>query len=126
MRVGVNVNAPPDYHGRTALQAAAEAAFAEDQLEIVEHLLESGANVNELPMWRRGCTALQAAAGAGSLAVAERLLQEGADVNAPPATGGGKTELQAAAEAGDVKMAELLIKAGARVSTVERRDLSGW
>ncbi len=67
------MNALPNYHGRTALQAAAEAAMAQDQLEIVEHLLKLCANVNELPKWQHGRTVLQVAAGAGSLAVAERL-----------------------------------------------------
>ncbi|KAH8901754.1 ankyrin [Thozetella sp. PMI_491] len=97
--------------GRTALQAAAGMG----NIDLIEILLEVGADANAPPAPRRGVTALQAAAIKGYIRVAQLLLDAGADVNAAPAAKEGRTALQGAAEHGRIDMLQLLINAGADI-----------
>jgi ankyrin repeat protein len=83
--------------------------------EIVELLLEHGADVNAPPAKKFGATALQFAAIKGLLGIAHLLLQYEADVNAPPAEVGGRTALEGAAEHGRIDMVQLLLNAGANI-----------
>jgi ankyrin repeat protein len=83
--------------------------------EIVELLLEHGAEVNAPPAKEFGATALQFAAIKGLLGIAHLLLEYGADVNAPPAEVGGRTALEGAAEHGRIDMVQLLLNAGANI-----------
>ncbi|OCL01600.1 hypothetical protein AOQ84DRAFT_383587, partial [Glonium stellatum] len=88
--------------------------------EVVERLLQKGANVNAVGDYR---TALQAAAEGGHLAVVERLLQKGADVNAAAAAGyHGRTALQAAAEGGHLAVVERLLQEGADINAAAAGD----
>ena len=84
--------------------------------EMVELLLEQGADVNSPSAKKFGATALQFAAIKGLLGIAYLLLENGADVNAPPAEMGGRTALEGAAEHGRVDMVQLLLNAGANIS----------
>ncbi|EXL40290.1 hypothetical protein FOCG_17178, partial [Fusarium oxysporum f. sp. radicis-lycopersici 26381] len=61
-------------YGRTALQAASEGGH----IQVVERLLEAGANVNAAAAARYGRTALQAASAGGHIQVVKRLLNAGA------------------------------------------------
>ncbi|KAL0631494.1 hypothetical protein Q9L58_009631, partial [Maublancomyces gigas] len=106
LKAGAKVEALPSrYHGRTALQAAAEGGHA----EIVSILLNAGAKV--------GITELRAAAGGGHTEIVSILLNAGAKV--------GTTELQAAAWGGHTEIVSILLKAGAKVGTTELRAAAG-
>jgi ankyrin repeat protein len=99
---------------RTPLQAAAGMLRA----DIVELLLEEGADVNAAAKGPRGVTALQAVCqrklefterNEEKLNIIQLLLARGADVNAAPARRLGHTALQAAAATGDLAVAKLLL-----------------
>jgi ankyrin repeat protein len=95
----------------TALQLAAR----EGRKEIVDILIENGANVDAPAATSFGATALQFAAIGGYLGIVSTLLENQADVNAAPAMLGGRTALEGAAEHGRIDMVKLLINAGANV-----------
>lgn len=97
--------APSGVSGRTALQAASQRGH----LNVVNRLLEIGADVNAPPSERLGLTALQAAALGGHLTVVERLLEAGAEVDAAPAPKEGLTALQAAASVGHLGIVNKLL-----------------
>lgn len=96
---------------RTPLQEAS----MNGNKEIVEMLLENGANVNSPPVLGNGATALQYASMHGFLGIAHLLLGHEADVNAAPAKIDGRTALEGAAENGRLDMVQLLLNAGANV-----------
>jgi DNA-binding transcriptional regulator GbsR (MarR family) len=75
-----------------AFQAASEGGH----FQVVERLLEAGADVNAAAARSGGRTALQAASGRGHIQVIERLLEAGANVNTASVESGGRTALQAA------------------------------
>lgn len=95
----------------TALQIAAR----DGRKELVDILLEYGANTNSPPARDSGATALQFAAIGGSLGIAYLLLENGADVNAASAAVKGRTALEGAAEHGRIDMVQLLLNAGANI-----------
>ncbi|KAK6080312.1 hypothetical protein SCUP234_05253 [Seiridium cupressi] len=101
------INAKGGYYG-TALQAAASGGHK----EIVELLLEKGADVN-IQGGGYG-TALQAAASGGHKEIVELLLEKGAGVNIQGEYYG--TALQAAASKGHKEIVELLLEKGADVN----------
>ncbi|OCK89478.1 ankyrin, partial [Cenococcum geophilum 1.58] len=94
--------------GRTALQAAA----GKGNIELVQILVDAGADVNIPPANERGYTALQAAAIGGYVRIAQLLLNTKADVNAASAIIRGRTALEGAAEHGRIDMLQLLLNAG--------------
>ena len=91
-------------------------AIATNQLDMVQLLIDRGANVN-LPA-TRGVkrTPLQKAAEVGSRAIIKLLLDYGAEVNAAPAERGGGTALQLACTGGYIGIAELLLEYGANLA----------
>ncbi|KAG8665143.1 uncharacterized protein FPOAC1_013121 [Fusarium poae] len=95
-----------------AFQAASEGGH----FQVVERLLEAGADVNTAAAESGGRTALQAASEGGYILVVERLLEAGADVNAAAARSGGRTALQAASGRGHIQVIERLLEAGADVN----------
>jgi ankyrin repeat protein len=106
---GANINAADGgpYYSRTALQAAAGASRGD--LEVVQMLLDAGANVNAPAAHRFGITALQGAASRGYIAIVFMLLKARADINAPGASYEGRTALEAAAEHGRLDVVQLLL-----------------
>jgi len=97
----------------TALQHAA-AAGNED---LVQHLLDKGANVNAEAGGDGGRTALQAASERGHLAVVDRLLDTGANVNADAEQIDGRTALQAASMGGHLAVVDRLLEKGANINS---------
>ncbi|KAJ0135112.1 Glutathione S-transferase psoE [Fusarium oxysporum f. sp. albedinis] len=98
------------------IDRALQAASAGGHIQVVERLLNAGANVNAAPAADRGRTALQAASAVGHIQVVERLLNAGANVNAAAAARYGRTALQAASEGGHIQVVERLLNAGADVN----------
>jgi ankyrin repeat protein len=90
--------------GGTALQRASE----EGRAQVVQLLLEKGADVNA--GGEQSSTALQRASAQGHGRVVRLLLEKGADVNAKGKRG---TALQRALEQGDEQVVRLLLKKGA-------------
>lgn len=109
---GANPNATTKHFPHGALQIACR----DGSLELVEVLLEYGADVNLPPAKEFGATALQFAAIGGYVGIAHLLLEKGADVNAEQAEKGGRTALEGAAEHGRIDMVQLLKNAGADIS----------
>ena len=95
--------------GETALIAACTAG----QLEIVNLLIEAGADVNAITSTKSGITPLIGASLAGKSKVVEVLLAAGADVGKPT---GGVSPLMGAAQRGDLATIRLLIDNGADIS----------
>lgn len=107
-----------DYKGKAPLHYAAEYA----SIEVVEALLNNGADVNEETLERRGwsdygMTPLFYAASRKDSAVAELLLSRGANVNHEDSI--GETPLHYASDA----VAPLLLNAGADVHAL---SIYGW
>jgi len=87
-------------------------AYAEQQAEIADFLLRSGANVHSKAL---GITALHIAAGKGYVDLAELLLSHGADINAPGKSNAQLvTPLAIALRSKQNRMADFLKSRGAR------------
>ncbi|KAG5753322.1 hypothetical protein H9Q70_004063 [Fusarium xylarioides] len=82
-------------------------------LGMVHYLLEKQAEVNSLPSFSKGGTALQFAAIGGYMGIANLLLDFGARINARGSRRSGRTALEGAAEHGRLDMLELLLQRGA-------------
>jgi ankyrin repeat protein len=93
-----------------------QAAAEKGNIELVQFLLAAGADVNALPSYCAGATALQVSAIKGYIGIAIILLDAGADVNAQAALKYGRTALEGAAEHGRIDMVQLLLNAGAELS----------
>ena len=93
---GANINDNTVFGtSRTPLQLAVEIG----NLEVIDYLLNNGAEVNAPPCIRGGATAHQFAAIKGNVGLTECLIQErGADTNAPACRFQGRTALEGAAE----------------------------
>ncbi|CAG8375557.1 unnamed protein product [Penicillium salamii] len=85
-------------------------------MEIINILLEQGADINAPPAHDSGATALQIAAIQGFIGIARMLLDLGADVNQKPAKKDGRTALMGAAEHGRIDMLHMLLDEGAEIT----------
>ncbi|KAH8672229.1 ankyrin repeat-containing domain protein [Ilyonectria robusta] len=108
--------ANPNATTRQCPHGPLQIACRDGSLELVEVLLEYGANVKLPPAKNFGATALQFAAIGGYVGIAHILLEKGADVDAEPAENEGRTALEGAAEHGRIDMVQLLKNAGADIS----------
>jgi ankyrin repeat protein len=108
-------NANPNGVTSKVMDTALQIATRNGCKEMVELLIEYGADVNSPSAEDSGATALQYAAVWGFLGIAYLLLENGADVNALPARINGRTALEGAAEHGRIDMVQLLLNAGAEV-----------
>lgn len=107
-----SVHIPIDILLSRGHQSPLQQAAAIGNKQLVEGLLEAGAQVDSEPARYRGRTALQAAASEGQHEVVELLLARGADIKAEPASDNGRTALQAAAGAGHLEVVKLLCSGG--------------
>ncbi|KAI0191404.1 ankyrin repeat-containing domain protein, partial [Xylaria flabelliformis] len=117
INVGNNVNtiSRTDRHFgySNARSSALLVAINTEVIEMVQLLIDHGANVHE-PAQFLPRTPLQKAAEMNNIPIVRLLLDSGADVNAAPAKFGGATALQFAAIHGNCEMATILIEHGAR------------
>ena len=98
-----------------AVHTFTEAGDSDSTLELLEMLLQYGADVNKRHPSRN--TALQEAILKEDFLCVDRLIQAGAYINAPAASGeGGRTALQAAVEVGNVDMVERFLLENADVN----------
>jgi len=88
-----------------------------ERLDIFEHFLSRGADINATPASEEGRTVLQSAVEMGSLGLVQRLLDLGADINAPAADHHGRTALQNASIDGEMDLVMLLLDHGADVNS---------
>ncbi|KAF7592111.1 hypothetical protein BBP40_000659 [Aspergillus hancockii] len=96
----------------TALQAAVHSR----NIDIVQMLLEWGADVNAPANEKGGQTALQIAVSQNYFEMVELLVQKGADINGLPSPRRGRTALQEAASSGYVQLTQYLLNQGADVN----------
>lgn len=89
--------------------------------QIVELLLEEGADVNHPPAPCSGRSALQLATVQGNIELMEILMSAGADVNQKAAWDRGATALQFAAIKGYIGIARKLLDAGADINAARSR-----
>lgn len=97
-----------------------DAAFG-GKLDVVEHLVQEGADVNAPGKKQGGWTALHFAASANHREIAKCLIEHGANINAQGSD--GESPLGRAAVHGDLEMVTYLVENGANVNLVN--DL-GW
>lgn len=101
-----------DNEQSTALLGAIETGV----IEIVQLLIDHGAEVNKPAQFKIPRAPLQKAAEIDSIPIVRLLLQNNANVNAAPANFLGATALQFAAINGNIEMATILIEYGALLS----------
>ena len=90
-------------------------AAALDNTDLVQMLVDRGANVYSAPAPFNGATALQFAAINGNFKILDLLVSAGADINAKRATYQGRTALEGAAESGRLDMMVYLLEGGANI-----------
>lgn len=84
-------------------------ASVKGNLNIINQLMEAGADINAPPFYRYGVTCLQAAVAKGYIGIVRVLLHQGAKVNASKARIRGRTAIEAAAEHGRQDIMKLLL-----------------
>ncbi|OAR01801.1 hypothetical protein LLEC1_07687 [Akanthomyces lecanii] len=84
--------------------------------DVVELLLDAGADVNAPPAPTKGYTALQGAVGKDNVRLVKLLLSRGANVNGPASPEHGATALQRAVLIGSMPIFVLLVQQGADVN----------
>ncbi|KAI5464956.1 ankyrin repeat-containing domain protein [Mariannaea sp. PMI_226] len=100
----------------TLLQAVIKSKVCSS--ELIDYLLQQGADINAPPAcrsryWQLPRTALQAASEKGDIELTRKLIAAGADINHPAAEVEGATALQLAAIHGHLQIAKLLVENGA-------------
>ncbi|KAI1744677.1 ankyrin repeat-containing domain protein [Xylaria scruposa] len=94
--------------------------------EIVQLLIDSGADVNLKPRFAVKRTPLQYAAELGHLDMVRMLLEQGAEVNAEPAIRSGGSALQFAAISGNCNIANELLVNGALLDALPSKVEGRW
>lgn len=98
-------------------ETALQAAVGSRNVDLIQILIDAGADVNAPAGPMRGRTALQIAAEESNIQIVKLLLSHGADVNAPAGHSHGITALQGAMMHGNLKIVLMLLKAEAQVNT---------
>ncbi|XP_078608281.1 uncharacterized protein LOC144880137 isoform X2 [Branchiostoma floridae x Branchiostoma japonicum] len=95
-------------------------AAQEGHMEVVQQLLEAGAELNDTD--QDGCTPLYMAASKNHVDVVQQLLKAGAEVD--KAKQDGTTPLSTAAQNGHVEVVQQLLKAGAEVNKADEEGFT--
>ena len=106
----------------TGLMLAIETA----RKDIVQLLIDHGADFNKKPHFTVKRTPLQYAAELGNLDIVRMLLDRGADVNEEPALRSGGTALQFAASSGNCNIAVELLNHGALLGSLPSKVNGRW
>ena len=93
-----------------------QVAITRGYTDLIQEMLDVGADVNTPAAYYLGRTALQEAAEKGLTDIVTLLLSSGADVNAPAGYDSGVTALQGAALSGNLKIVLTLLQAGAEIN----------
>ena len=93
-----------------------QVAITRRYTDLIQEMLDVGADVNTPAAYYRGRTALQRVAEKGLTDIVTLLLSSGADVNAPAGYESGVTALQGAALSGNLKIVLTLLQAGAEIN----------
>lgn len=109
---------------RPTHETALLVAISAKQPQVIELLIDWGANVNKPADLGLKRMALQKAAEVGSVALLQLLLARGADPNGPAAVRGGGTALQIAAIGGYIGIVDILLEHGADI-TAARSKVDG-
>ncbi|KAI5865617.1 ankyrin [Durotheca rogersii] len=118
LEAGCDINAiAKSGSGEKTSETPLLAAIGARKLDLVQLLIEHGADVNRELRYTVRKTPLQAAAELGCLNIVELLLQCGAKADAEPAEFHGGTALQFAAKGGNCNIAMLLLENGASLCT---------
>lgn len=99
----------------TAIHTSLQYAARVRSTQLLELLLQKGADVNAEPAEVAGATALQFACFHNHFQSVSILMEAGADINAPPAIANGRAAIEGAAEFGRLDMVKFLLEAGADV-----------
>ena len=126
---GVDVNAETNYKGWGEERTVLQTAVSGGRIEMVNLLLDAGADVNFISCWKEPQTALGIAisnvssSGPQKLEMVHVLLAAGADVNIPEQKRIGVSIHQSAIARGNEDLVSILIKAEADVNypPIERR-----
>ncbi|KAI1323684.1 hypothetical protein F5Y16DRAFT_424827 [Xylariaceae sp. FL0255] len=121
-----NLGASGHNYGPPEVMTSLMLAIKTGNLDLVQYLIEEGADIHTEAQFGRKRTPLQQAAGGSNINIVRLLLHKGANPNEPPATRNGGTAIQMAAISGDCAVAEALLTAGAKLddpppSTVQGR-----
>ncbi|KAI0128082.1 hypothetical protein F4776DRAFT_629161 [Hypoxylon sp. NC0597] len=125
---GSNVNSIAEYttYGTAASKTALLLTIEAEDKDLVQLLIDHGADVNAQALLTVKRTPLQRAAEIGSLSIVRLLLDHGAEVNAKPATRGGGTALQFAATSGICTIAAELLAWGASLYALPSKINGKW
>lgn len=94
--------------------------------DVVQLLIDSGANIDLKPRFAVRRTPLQYAAELGHLDMVRMLIEKGAEVNAEPAIQSGGTALQFAALSGNCNIANELLAHGAHLDALPSKVHGRW
>lgn len=94
--------------------------------DVIQLLIDSGANINLKPRFAIKRTPLQHAAKLGHLDLVRMLIEQGAEVNAEPAIRSGGTALQFAALSGNCNTANELLVNGALLDALPSKVEGRW
>ncbi|KUJ21248.1 ankyrin, partial [Mollisia scopiformis] len=115
----VAVTVSQDARVKNIGDSALLSAIQRRDTEMVQFLIEAGANVNELSNFSTMSfigTALQAAAARGRTDIVQLLFEKGSNINEPLQGQSAMTALQAAVHFGHVNTAKFLLEHGADVN----------
>ncbi|KAI9834920.1 MAG: hypothetical protein M1819_002643 [Sarea resinae] len=114
VQVLLNARAKDRHFIERGATQAVKSAVESGSIEIVQMLLNAGADVND--QWDDERTALQRAVQKNNNDMVQLLMEAGADVNAPGFGSFGRTALQEAAENGNMHLVRLFLQKGADIN----------
>jgi ankyrin repeat protein len=115
IRFLINQGADPNVnmgHTRSIIKLATDLG----DMEIIQVLIEAGADCNKVSSYYHPLNPLQTAVDMGNFELVEYFISVGADINWPAQEDRGATALQKAVQKGNIDMVEFLLGSGANVN----------